>query len=61
MLLAQAERRLGVAERLAAVMPDGRDASRVMVGNFNDGGTRPRRPTPGRARPRSSAWYGRMV
>src|SRR5712671_74520 len=28
MLLAQAERRLGVAERLAAVMPDGRDASR---------------------------------
>jgi hypothetical protein len=30
MLLAQAERRLGVAERLAAVMPDGRDASRVI-------------------------------
>src|ERR1700730_7747347 len=29
-LLAQAERRLGVAERLAAVMPDGRDASRVI-------------------------------
>jgi hypothetical protein len=29
MLLAQAERRLGIAERLAAVIPDGRDASRV--------------------------------
>ena len=30
MLLAQAERRLGVAERLAAMIPDGRDASRVI-------------------------------
>jgi len=29
MLLAQAERRLGLAERLAAVIPDGRDQSRV--------------------------------
>jgi hypothetical protein len=29
MLLPQAERRLGIAERLAAVIPDGRDASRV--------------------------------
>src|SRR5256714_15581176 len=29
MLLAQAERRLGIADRLAAVIPDGRDASRV--------------------------------
>jgi hypothetical protein len=30
MLLSQAERRLGLAERLAAVIPDGRDASRVI-------------------------------
>jgi hypothetical protein len=30
MLLAQAERRLGIAERLAAVIPDGRDPSRVI-------------------------------
>src|ERR1700730_17181803 len=30
MLLAQAERRLGVASRLAAAMPAGRDASRVI-------------------------------
>ena len=29
MLLAQAERRLGLAERIAAVIPNGRDASRV--------------------------------
>ena len=29
MLLSQAERRLGLAERLAAVIPDDRDASRV--------------------------------
>jgi hypothetical protein len=29
MLLAQAERRLGIAERLAAVIPDGRDPERV--------------------------------
>src|SRR5260370_3923552 len=29
MLLAQAERRLDFAERLAAVIPDGRDANRV--------------------------------
>src|SRR5262245_46254859 len=29
MLLAQAERRLGLAERLAAVIPEGRDQSRV--------------------------------
>ena len=29
MLLAQAERRLGLAEQLAAVIPDGRDQSRV--------------------------------
>ena len=29
MLLSQAERRLGLAERLAAVIPDERDASRV--------------------------------
>ena len=29
MLLAQAERRLGIADQLAAVIPDGRDASRV--------------------------------
>src|SRR5678816_3329658 len=28
MLLAQAERRLGIADQLAAVIPDGRDASR---------------------------------
>jgi hypothetical protein len=27
MLLAQAERRLGVADQLAAVIPDGRDAT----------------------------------
>jgi len=30
MLLAQAERRLGIADRLAAVIPDGRDADRVV-------------------------------
>jgi hypothetical protein len=30
MLLAQAERRLGIAAQLAAVIPDGRDASRVV-------------------------------
>src|SRR5438105_6254150 len=30
MLLSQAERRLGLAERLAAVIPDERDASRVI-------------------------------
>src|SRR5204862_5903211 len=30
MLLSQAERRLGLAERLAAVIPDERDASRVL-------------------------------
>jgi hypothetical protein len=30
MLLAQAERRLGIAANLAAVIPDGRDASRVV-------------------------------
>ena len=29
MLLSQAERRLGLAERLAAVIPDERDASRL--------------------------------
>ena len=29
-MLSQAERRLGLAERLAAVIPDGRDASRVI-------------------------------
>src|SRR5258707_6129046 len=29
MLLAQAERRLGIADRLARVIPDGRDADRV--------------------------------
>jgi hypothetical protein len=29
MLLAQAERRLGIADRFAAVIPNGRDASRV--------------------------------
>ncbi len=29
MLLAQAERRLGIADQLARVIPDGRDASRV--------------------------------
>ena len=29
MLLAEAERRLGIAERLAAVIPDGRDPDRV--------------------------------
>jgi hypothetical protein len=29
MPLAQAERRLGIADQLAAVIPDGRDASRV--------------------------------
>ena len=29
MLLAQAERRLGIADRLARVIPDERDASRV--------------------------------
>ena len=29
MLIAQAERRLGIADRLAAVIPDGRDPSRV--------------------------------
>ena len=30
MLLAQAERRLGIADQLAQVIPDGRDASRVV-------------------------------
>jgi hypothetical protein len=30
MLLAQAERRLRIADRLAGVIPDGRDASRVV-------------------------------
>jgi hypothetical protein len=30
MLLAQAERRLGIADRLARVIPDGRDADRVV-------------------------------
>jgi Transposase DDE domain group 1 len=30
MLLAQAERRLGIADRLARIIPDGRDASRVV-------------------------------
>src|SRR5216684_283216 len=30
MLLAQAERRLGIADRLAAEIPDGRDADRVV-------------------------------
>jgi hypothetical protein len=30
MLLAQAERRLGIADRLAQVIPDGRDADRVV-------------------------------
>ena len=30
MLLAQAERRLGIAERLAQVIPDGRDQDRVI-------------------------------
>ena len=29
MLLAQADRRLGIAERLARVIPDGRDPDRV--------------------------------
>jgi hypothetical protein len=31
MLLAQAERRLGIADRLARVIPDGRDADRVTL------------------------------
>ena len=43
MLLAQAERRLGIAERLAAVIPDGRDPSRV---------AHPLRRHPARAHPR---------
>ncbi len=30
MLLAHAERRLGIADRLARVIPDGRDADRVV-------------------------------
>ena len=39
MLLSQAERRLGLAERQAAVIPDERDASRVteLSPNFGDG------------------------
>lgn len=30
LLLAQAERRLGIVDRLAALIPDGRDPSRVL-------------------------------
>jgi hypothetical protein len=35
MLLAQAERRLGIADRLAALMPDRRDPARVTVALAN--------------------------